>query len=100
MDARLPSLPDAPPDNGLTLYPDFAGLDYYALDDLLTDAQKGIREDVRAFVSAEVTPIIEAAAQEMVFPRHLAREFGRLGVIGPSIPPNTAGAASAASSTG
>ncbi len=86
MDALLPTLPDAPPDNGRTLYPDFHGLDYYALDDLLTDAQKGIRDDVRAFVTAEVTPIIEQAAHEMTFPRHLAKEFGRLGVIGPSIP--------------
>lgn len=74
------------PDNGVYAHDTFGGLDYYALDDLLTSDQKAIRDRVRAFVTSDVDPVIEEAAQTMTFPRHLAKEFGRLGVIGPSIP--------------
>ncbi|MEL6771968.1 MAG: acyl-CoA dehydrogenase family protein [Bacteroidota bacterium] len=60
--------------------------DHYAIDDLLTDAEKAHRDRVRAFVTAEVLPVIEEHAQAMTFPRHLAKRFAELGVIGPTIP--------------
>ncbi len=82
----LPATAHAPADNGSYVYPNFEGLDYYDIDALLTDEQKHIRDDVRAFVTAEVEPIIEAAAHAMEFPRHLVPEFARLGLIGPVIP--------------
>jgi glutaryl-CoA dehydrogenase len=82
-----PALIDlSPTDNGSYVYPEFEGLDYYDLDELLTDTQKRLRDEVRAFVTAEVNPIIEQAAHDMEFPRHLVGEFARLGVIGPNVP--------------
>ena len=64
----------------------FEGLDYYALDDLLSDDEKAFRDRVRAYVTKEVVPIIEGHAQAMTFPEHLMKGFGELGVLGPSIP--------------
>ena len=64
----------------------FEAPDYYALDALLTDDERNARDDVRAFVTADVLPIIEECAQEMRFPRHLVPEFARLGVLGPNLP--------------
>lgn len=64
----------------------FDAPDYYALDDLLTDEQKYMRDTVRGFINREVLPIIEEHAQTMTFPRHLVKEFARLGMLGSSIP--------------
>ena len=64
----------------------FEAPDYYLIDDLLTGEEKAIRDDVRAFVSSEVEPIIEAHAQAMTFPKKLVPEFGRLGLLGPHLP--------------
>lgn len=86
------SLRDAVAVNGATLgsatYDPSAyeGLDYVGLDALLTDEQRAIRDEVRAFVNAEVLPIIEEHAQAMTFPMHLAKDFARLGLLGPSLP--------------
>ncbi|NBC16338.1 MAG: acyl-CoA dehydrogenase [Bacteroidetes bacterium] len=64
----------------------YDGLDYVGLDDLLTDEQRAIRDEVRAFVTAEVLPLIEEHAQAMTFPMHLAKDFARLGLLGPNLP--------------
>ncbi|GAB5518792.1 MAG: acyl-CoA dehydrogenase family protein [Rhodothermales bacterium] len=64
----------------------FDAPDYYALDDLLTDEQKAMRDAVRAFVNTDVLPIIEEHAQAMTFPRELVEGFAKLGVLGSSIP--------------
>ncbi len=47
--------------------------DYYAIDDLLTDEQKLIRDTARNWVKKEVTPIIEEAAQSCTFPKQLIK---------------------------
>jgi glutaryl-CoA dehydrogenase len=64
----------------------FAPPDYYQLDDLLSEEEKSIRTEVRAFVTEAVIPIIEAHAQAMTFPKHLVPEFARLGLLGPTLP--------------
>ncbi len=64
----------------------FEPLDYYCLDELLTDEERAARDRTRAFVTAEVEPIIEAHAQACTFPRALAARFGALGLLGPTIP--------------
>lgn len=60
--------------------------DYYGVDDLLTDEHKLIRESVRDWVKAEVSPIIEEYAQRAEFPRHLLKGLGEIGAFGPSLP--------------
>ncbi len=64
----------------------FQGLDYYALDDLLTDEEKAIRDEVRSFVTERFLPVIEEHAQAMTFPKDLIPEIAALGVLGPHLP--------------
>lgn len=65
---------------------DFESPDFYSIDDLLTEEHKMIRSAVREFVKREISPIIEDAAQRCVFPEHIVKKFGELGVFGPTIP--------------
>ncbi len=46
----------------------YKGVDYYNLDDLLSEEEKMIRQTVREFVNEEVLPIIEHHNQAMTFP--------------------------------
>jgi glutaryl-CoA dehydrogenase len=64
----------------------FEGLDYYALDDLLADEHRAIRDRVRDFITAEAEPIIEAHAERKEFPRQLVPQFAEHGLLGPHLP--------------
>ncbi len=66
--------------------------DYYMVDELLTDEHKIIREAVREWVNRSVIPIIDDAAQDHVFPKHLIKEMGEIGAFGPYIPEKYGGA--------
>jgi glutaryl-CoA dehydrogenase len=61
--------------------------DFMGIQELLTDEERMVREQARAFVNAEVLPVIEAHAQEQRFPMHLVRKMGELGFYGPTLPP-------------
>jgi glutaryl-CoA dehydrogenase len=60
--------------------------DYFLMDELLTEEHKLIRDSVRQFVKAEISPIIEEYAQEAKFPQHLVKRLGEMGCFGPTIP--------------
>ena len=64
----------------------FQGVDYYKIDDLLTEEQKLIRDTARSWVKKEVSPIIEEAYEKAEFPRHLIKGLGEIGAFGPYIP--------------
>ncbi len=64
----------------------YHGLDLYALDDLLNDDEKMIRETVREWVSRKVLPVIETAYQNAQFPLQLVPEMGGLGFLGSNLP--------------
>jgi len=64
----------------------FVSPDYFALDELLTEEQKLIRESVRNYVKKEISPIIEDYAQKAEFPQHIVKQLGDLGCFGPTIP--------------
>jgi len=64
----------------------YKGVDYYQLDDLLTDEEKSIRDTVRDFVSNEIMPIIEKYNQDMSFPTQLVPKMAELGIFGPTLP--------------
>ena len=64
----------------------FSAPDFYRIDDLLTDDEKGLRDRVRAYVDAEVLPLIEQNAQALTFPMEVARGLAELGAVGPTIP--------------
>jgi len=64
----------------------FTAPDYYAIDDLLTEEQKMVRNSVRNWVNEKVMPIIEDFAQRAECPTHLIPEMGDLGIFGPFLP--------------
>ena len=70
----------------------FQGVDYYNIDDLLTEEHKLIRDTARAWVKKEVTPIIEEAYEKAEFPRHLIKGLAEIGAFGPYIPEEYGGA--------
>ncbi|MBK0401494.1 acyl-CoA dehydrogenase family protein [Adhaeribacter sp. BT258] len=61
-------------------------LDYYNIDDLLTDEHKLIRKSIRDFVKKEISPNIEKWAQDAHFPSEIVKKFGDVGAFGPTIP--------------
>jgi len=60
-----------------------APLDLLNLSDLLTEDERDIQRSVRALVTEQVTPHIAEWYEQGTLPaRELAREFGKLGVLG------------------
>ncbi len=53
-----------------------------AIDALLDDEERMVRDAVRSFVRARVLPDIAQWFEDHTFPRELARELGKLGVLG------------------
>ena len=70
----------------------FKGVDYYNIDELLSDEQKMVRDAARQWVSKEVSPIIEDHCQKAIFPKHLLKGLGDIGAFGPFIPQEYGGA--------
>ena len=70
----------------------YTGHDYFNMDDLLTEEHKLIRDAAREWVKKEVSPIIEDAAENQVFPQHLLPGLGAIGAFGPYIPEQYGGA--------
>jgi glutaryl-CoA dehydrogenase len=57
-------------------------LDFLALDALLEDEEKAIRDTVRQFVRARVLPDVGDWFEKGMFPRELMVELGKLGLYG------------------
>lgn len=70
----------------------FEAPDYYALDDLLTEEHKLIRDAAREWVKREVSPIIEEHAQNATFPSQLLSGLASIGAFGPTISETYGGA--------
>jgi len=70
----------------------FEAPDYYNIDDLLTEEHKLIRDAARAWVKRDVSPIIEQAAQDAVFPESIIPGLAGIGAFGPYIPETYGGA--------
>ncbi|UJP64389.1 acyl-CoA dehydrogenase family protein [Mongoliitalea daihaiensis] len=64
----------------------FEGVDFYQVDDLLTEEHLLIRSSVRDFVKREISPYIEDWAQRAHFPYEIVKKFGDVGAFGPQIP--------------
>ena len=56
--------------------------DFLAIDRLLSDEERDIRDTVRAFVQNEVVPYVGDWFEEATIPRELATELGKLNVLG------------------
>jgi glutaryl-CoA dehydrogenase len=63
----------------------YTGVDYYGLDELLTEEERLVRATLRRFIDEEVMPGIAAHFQRGTFPREIIRRLGQLGALGPSL---------------
>ncbi|MHB1279201.1 MAG: acyl-CoA dehydrogenase family protein, partial [Bacteroidia bacterium] len=64
----------------------FQAPDFYAIDDLLSEEHKLIRDSVREWVKRDISPIIEDCAQNNIFPRHIIKGMADVGAFGPQLP--------------
>lgn len=65
--------------------PAFTGVDFYSLDELLTPADKQVRDNVRAWVQDRFLPVIRQHYAAGTFPLDLIPELARLGAFGGNI---------------
>jgi glutaryl-CoA dehydrogenase len=65
-----------------TAIPGLDPRDALALDGLLGDEERAVRDRVRAYVRERFLPQVNALFEEARFPRELARDLGGLGVLG------------------
>jgi hypothetical protein len=63
----------------------FQGLDFIEFDSLLTEDERLIRDQTRAFIEDNLIPIIEQCNREGRFPRELVKPMGELGFYGATI---------------
>ncbi len=61
-------------------------LDFFNMDELLSEEEIIIRDTVRKFVDKEVLPIIGEHWEAATFPMHLIPKMAELGVLGPFVP--------------
>ena len=64
----------------------YAPPDYYAIDELLSDDERQIRDTVRRFVEDEFNPRIVEAYRSGTFPMDLVPRIAELGLFGPTLP--------------
>src|SRR6267143_2088934 len=64
----------------------FKGVDFYRIDDLLSDEERMVRDTVRRFVDERVIPIIDKHFEEATFPSELISDMARMGLFGGNLP--------------
>src|SRR5213596_1808991 len=64
----------------------FKGVDFYRIDDLLSDEERMVRDTVRRFVDERVVPIIDKHFEEATFPSELIPEMAEMGLFGGTLP--------------
>ena len=63
----------------------FRGVDYYGIDELLTEEQRMMRDAVRDWVEAKFLPIVSQHHRDGTFPTELAKDLGEMGVFGATL---------------
>ncbi|MCX6149971.1 MAG: acyl-CoA dehydrogenase family protein [Ignavibacteriales bacterium] len=64
----------------------FVGVDYFNIENLLSEEEVLVRDTVREFVSNEVIPIIEEYNRNSKFPIQLVPKMAELGLFGSTLP--------------
>jgi glutaryl-CoA dehydrogenase len=65
---------------------EFRGVDFYRIDELLSEDEKLVRETVRAFVTERILPVIARHYEEATFPLDLVPAMAELGLFGANLP--------------
>jgi glutaryl-CoA dehydrogenase len=60
----------------------FPGVDFFGIEEMLSDDERAVRDLVRGFVDADVLPIIEACAWEGRFPVELVPKMAAMNLFG------------------
>ena len=63
----------------------FRGIDYYAVEALLSDEERMVRDAVREWVEAEFLPLVTEHHRAGTFPMALVPQLGELGIFGASL---------------
>jgi glutaryl-CoA dehydrogenase len=63
----------------------YSAVDYYALEELLTDDERLVRDTFRRFVDDEIMPNIARHFRAGTFPRELPKKLGVLGALGATL---------------
>ena len=64
----------------------YKGVDFYEIDDLLSEEERLTRDSVRNFVSENLMPVIVENYRAGQFPTDMANQLAELGVLGVSLP--------------
>src|SRR5256714_895640 len=64
----------------------FQGVDFYAVDGLLTEEERAIRDTVRAWIDENLMPVIGDAYVAGKFPKQLIPGMAELGLFGANLP--------------
>ncbi|MEX0602567.1 MAG: acyl-CoA dehydrogenase family protein [Bacteroidota bacterium] len=66
--------------------PKFQGVDYFKMDDLLSEDEIMVRNTVREFVDENILPLIEKHNRAGTFPAELVPKMAELGLFGATLP--------------
>ena len=64
----------------------FKGVDFYRMDDLLSDEEILVRDTVRRFVDEQVVPVIDKHFEDSSFPTSLIPRMAAMGLLGGNLP--------------
>ncbi|HZH39774.1 MAG TPA: acyl-CoA dehydrogenase family protein [Gemmatimonadales bacterium] len=66
--------------------PKYHGVDFYAIDTLLNEEERAVRDTVRTWVDEQLIPVIGDAYIEGKFPKQLIPGMAELGLFGANLP--------------
>jgi len=64
----------------------FQGVDFYNIDELLTEEERLTRDSVREFAEEKILPLITVHYREGTFPTELIKPMAELGFLGANLP--------------
>ncbi len=64
----------------------FHGVDFYQIDELLSDSERKVRDSVRDWVNKRVIPIMAEHFENATFPMDLIPEMAEIGAFGSTLP--------------
>jgi glutaryl-CoA dehydrogenase len=69
-----------------------AAIDFYRIDDILTETERMVQDTVRSFVETEAIPYMGEWCTKGVFPLHLVKPMAEMGLLGAVLPEAYGGA--------
>lgn len=63
----------------------YHGVDFYRLDEFLSEEERSVRDTVRNFVEQRFMPAVRAHHAAGTLPREIGPQLGELGLLGPSV---------------